>query len=171
MANKGGWKFRKPRGSRACTVCRLRKVRCDAETQMPCSNCISFGSDCRFPEPRRKKGSSNANNTSQPNSPVVQVGDRVNNLPMVSAYGGSIPTNNFSTIALNNTYNDGLNIPGSQAFQLQQSGHVNHLNNRVPHQHIMQQVQQMQPQVQQFPPMAQDHNGQQMQLQTQAQNE
>lgn len=170
MANKGGWKFRKPRGSRACTVCRLRKVRCDAETQMPCSNCISFGSDCRFPEPRRKKGSSNANNTSQPNSPVVQVGDRVNTLPMVSAYGGSIPTNNFSTIALNNTYNDGLNIPGSQAFQLQQSGHVNHLNNRVPHQHIMQQVQQMQPQVQQFPPMAQDHNGQQMQLQTQAQN-
>lgn len=163
MPNKGGWKFRKPRGSRACTVCRLRKVRCDAETQMPCSNCISFGSDCRFPEPRRKKGSNNATSTSQPNSPAVQLGDRVNNLPMVNAYGGSIPSNNFSTIALNNTYND-VNTPVPQTFQLPQAGQVNHLNNRVPHQHIMLQ------QVQQFSPMAQDHNIQQMQAQTQAQN-
>lgn len=52
---KRKWKTRKPRGSRACLVCRLRKVRCDAESQMPCTNCITFGCDCKIPESRRKR--------------------------------------------------------------------------------------------------------------------
>lgn len=48
-------KFRKPRGSRACQVCRMRKVRCDAELHIPCSNCITFDCECKFPELKRRK--------------------------------------------------------------------------------------------------------------------
>lgn len=49
-------KYKRPRGSRACTVCRARKVRCDAEIHIPCTNCITFGCECVLPE-TRKKGS------------------------------------------------------------------------------------------------------------------
>ncbi|CUM49135.1 uncharacterized protein AC631_01196 [Debaryomyces fabryi] len=167
MANKGGWKFRKPRGSRACTVCRLRKVRCDAETQMPCSNCISFGSDCRFPEPRRKKGSNIASNSPQPGSPSVQMDDRENHLPIVNTYGNSIQTNNYSTIGLHNTYNEGTNIPVPQSYQVQPGNQVNHLN-QMHHQHIL--PVQVQQQAQQFTPMVQDHNMQQIRPQAQNSN-
>lgn len=50
-------KYKKPRGARACFVCRLRKVRCDAETKMPCTNCVTFGCECKLPESRRKRTS------------------------------------------------------------------------------------------------------------------
>ncbi|OBA21799.1 hypothetical protein METBIDRAFT_39216 [Metschnikowia bicuspidata var. bicuspidata NRRL YB-4993] len=47
-------KYKRPRGSRACTVCRARKVRCDAEIRLPCTNCITFGCECLLPENKRK---------------------------------------------------------------------------------------------------------------------
>lgn len=49
-------KYKRPRGSRACKVCRARKVRCDAEIHIPCTNCITFGCECLLPE-TRKRGS------------------------------------------------------------------------------------------------------------------
>lgn len=51
-------KYKRPRGSRACTVCRARKVRCDAEIHIPCTNCITFGCTCVLPE-MKKRGSTN----------------------------------------------------------------------------------------------------------------
>lgn len=50
-------KYKRPRGSRACTVCRARKVRCDAEIHIPCTNCITFGCECVLPETKKKSGS------------------------------------------------------------------------------------------------------------------
>lgn len=50
-------KYKRPRGSRACVVCRSRKVRCDAEIHIPCTNCITFGCDCTLPE-AKKRGNS-----------------------------------------------------------------------------------------------------------------
>ncbi|KAG7665515.1 CTF1 [[Candida] subhashii] len=47
-------KYKRPRGSRACTVCRSRKVRCDAEIHIPCTNCITFGCDCILPEAKKR---------------------------------------------------------------------------------------------------------------------
>lgn len=47
-------KYKRPRGSRACTVCRARKVRCDAEIHIPCTNCITFGCDCVLPETKKR---------------------------------------------------------------------------------------------------------------------
>lgn len=50
-------KYKRPRGSRACQVCRSRKVRCDAEIHIPCTNCITFGCDCVLPEQKRRGSS------------------------------------------------------------------------------------------------------------------
>lgn len=47
-------KYKRPRSSRACMVCRTRKVRCDAEIHIPCTNCITFGCDCVLLENRKK---------------------------------------------------------------------------------------------------------------------
>lgn len=47
-------KYKRPRGSRACTVCRARKVRCDAEIHIPCTNCITFGCECVLPETKKR---------------------------------------------------------------------------------------------------------------------
>lgn len=47
-------KYKRPRGSRACTVCRARKVRCDAEIHIPCTNCITFGCTCVLPEMKKR---------------------------------------------------------------------------------------------------------------------
>lgn len=47
-------KYKRPRGSRACTVCRARKVRCDAEIHIPCTNCITFGCQCLLPESKKR---------------------------------------------------------------------------------------------------------------------
>lgn len=47
-------KYKRPRGLRACAVCRSRKVRCDAEMHIPCTNCITFGCDCVLPEAKRR---------------------------------------------------------------------------------------------------------------------
>lgn len=48
-------KYKRPRGSRACQVCRARKVRCDAEIHIPCTNCITFGCECLLPETRKRR--------------------------------------------------------------------------------------------------------------------
>ncbi len=50
-------KYKRPRGSRACIVCRSRKVRCDAEIHIPCTNCITFGCECTLAE-AKKRGNS-----------------------------------------------------------------------------------------------------------------
>lgn len=56
-------KYKRPRGSRACVVCRSRKVRCDAEIHIPCTNCITFGCDCELPASnKRGNGSVEAKN-------------------------------------------------------------------------------------------------------------
>ncbi|CAH6720061.1 putative cutinase transcription factor 1 alpha [[Candida] jaroonii] len=47
-------KYKRPRGSRACVVCRSRKVRCDAEIHIPCTNCITFGCDCVLPAAKKR---------------------------------------------------------------------------------------------------------------------
>ncbi|EGV60810.1 Transcriptional activator of fatty acid utilization [Yamadazyma tenuis] len=47
-------KYKRPRGSRACVVCRQRKVRCDAEIHIPCTNCITFGCDCELPMVKKR---------------------------------------------------------------------------------------------------------------------
>lgn len=49
-------KYKRPRGSIACSVCRSRKVRCDAAIHIPCTNCITFGCECTLPE-TKKRGS------------------------------------------------------------------------------------------------------------------
>lgn len=60
-------KYKRPRGSRACTVCRARKVRCDAEIHIPCTNCITFGCTCVLPE-MKKRGSGNDKSKRQASS-------------------------------------------------------------------------------------------------------
>lgn len=47
-------KYKRPRGSRACTICRARKVRCDAEIHIPCTNCITFACECVLPETKKR---------------------------------------------------------------------------------------------------------------------
>lgn len=47
-------KYKRPRGSRACFVCRSRKVRCDAEIHIPCTNCITFGCECVLPAAKKR---------------------------------------------------------------------------------------------------------------------
>lgn len=44
---------RKSRNARACTVCRLRKVRCDLEVKVPCTNCEWTGLVCKLAELKR----------------------------------------------------------------------------------------------------------------------
>lgn len=52
-------KFKRNRSSRACEVCHARKVRCDATLHIPCTNCLTFGCECRFPEPKERKNARN----------------------------------------------------------------------------------------------------------------
>ncbi|KAK9446407.1 fungal-specific transcription factor domain-containing protein, partial [Limtongia smithiae] len=46
--------FRRERAPRACEVCHSRKVRCDVTTQIPCTNCVAFGCECRIPSKRAR---------------------------------------------------------------------------------------------------------------------
>ncbi|KAJ7115968.1 fungal-specific transcription factor domain-containing protein [Mycena epipterygia] len=50
---------KKRRIQRACDVCRRKKIRCDG-AQMPagnrCSNCITYGFECSYVEPAKKRG-------------------------------------------------------------------------------------------------------------------
>ncbi|KAH3686102.1 hypothetical protein WICPIJ_002923, partial [Wickerhamomyces pijperi] len=48
-------RYKRNRSTRACEVCHSRKVRCDAVVHIPCTNCLTFGSECRFPEPKERK--------------------------------------------------------------------------------------------------------------------
>lgn len=69
-------KYKRPRGLRACQVCRARKVRCDAEIHIPCTNCITFGCECLLPE-TRKRGQATDTAKRRPN-PNQSVGDSIN---------------------------------------------------------------------------------------------
>ena len=40
-------------------MCRSRKVRCDAEIHIPCTNCITFGCECVLPEAKKRGHSHN----------------------------------------------------------------------------------------------------------------
>lgn len=102
--NSGTWKFRKPRGSRACEVCRYRKVRCNAETQMPCSNCKAFGCECKFPELKKRRRYSgpikNSNDflTNRVNEQLEQE-KRLNNFyPQQISYNYSLPQNQGQSV-------------------------------------------------------------------------
>ncbi|ODV77303.1 uncharacterized protein CANTADRAFT_23433 [Suhomyces tanzawaensis NRRL Y-17324] len=46
---------KRQRSSRACSVCRARKIRCDSDKKFPCTNCVTFNCECTFPEPKRPK--------------------------------------------------------------------------------------------------------------------
>lgn len=48
-------KVKKLRSTRACVSCRIRKIRCDAQERIPCSNCAPLGSTCKFVEPKSRK--------------------------------------------------------------------------------------------------------------------
>lgn len=58
-------KYKRPRGSRACVVCRSRKVRCDAEIHIPCTNCITFGCECTVPEAKKRGNASSSSDSSR----------------------------------------------------------------------------------------------------------
>lgn len=72
-------KYKRPRGSRACVVCRSRKVRCDAEIHVPCTNCITFGCECTLPE-AKKRGNASA---SEPKSKRKHI-QADNDVPMAN---------------------------------------------------------------------------------------
>lgn len=103
-ANSGTWKFRKPRGSRACEVCRYRKVRCNAETQMPCSNCKAFGCECKFPELKKRRRYSgpikNSNDflTNRVNEQLEQEKRLNSYYPQQLPYNYSLPTGQNLTV-------------------------------------------------------------------------
>lgn len=63
-------KYKRPRGSRACVVCRSRKVRCDAEIHIPCTNCITFGCECTLPE-AKKRGNASAESKAKRRQPTA----------------------------------------------------------------------------------------------------
>ncbi|KAI8142018.1 hypothetical protein BJV82DRAFT_157156 [Fennellomyces sp. T-0311] len=44
------------RGRRSCNACRQRRMKCDADTILPCSRCKHFGVECHF---RNEKGPTN----------------------------------------------------------------------------------------------------------------
>ncbi|ODV98056.1 hypothetical protein PACTADRAFT_47878 [Pachysolen tannophilus NRRL Y-2460] len=48
-------KYKRPRTLRACETCHSRKVKCDALLRTPCSNCISFGCECKLPDLKRTR--------------------------------------------------------------------------------------------------------------------
>ncbi|KAL5033739.1 hypothetical protein RTP6_001665 [Batrachochytrium dendrobatidis] len=48
--------FKKQRSSKACDKCNKRKVKCDAEKYIPCSNCVKSGSVCLRSRPLKKRG-------------------------------------------------------------------------------------------------------------------
>lgn len=79
-------KYKRPRGSRACTVCRSRKVRCDAEIHIPCTNCITFGCECSLPEAKKR-----GNGSSEPKSKRRKVDEE----EALDDDDGSSPENSF----------------------------------------------------------------------------
>lgn len=87
-------KYKRPRGSRACTVCRARKVRCDAEIHIPCTNCITFGCDCVLPE-TKKRNSSRVN--SRKESPQAQELPNTNKSTYNSSQNPIVDEKNYPT--------------------------------------------------------------------------
>ncbi|KAH3687386.1 hypothetical protein WICPIJ_001663 [Wickerhamomyces pijperi] len=71
-------KFKRNRSARACQVCHKRKARCDAMIHIPCTNCLTFGSECTFAEqkPRKKAKESPTDLSPENNQPSESVPDR-----------------------------------------------------------------------------------------------
>lgn len=80
-------KYKRPRGLRACAVCRSRKVRCDAEMHIPCTNCITFGCECVLPEAKRrghsKRKEVERTTTPAPATPLVPLPSHKYSLPLL----------------------------------------------------------------------------------------
>ncbi|CDR38827.1 CYFA0S02e06480g1_1 [Cyberlindnera fabianii] len=68
-------KYKRNRSSRACEVCHSRKVRCDATIHIPCTNCLTFGCECRFPEPKERKNARNKKSTESSSNSSSNDGD------------------------------------------------------------------------------------------------
>ncbi|KAI8584047.1 hypothetical protein K450DRAFT_66048 [Umbelopsis ramanniana AG] len=47
---------RRSRVSRACDICRRKKIRCDVDVNFPCSTCVQSSWECTFKEQARKRG-------------------------------------------------------------------------------------------------------------------
>lgn len=100
-------KYKRPRGSRACTVCRSRKVRCDAEIHIPCTNCITFGCDCILPE-AKKRGNQSAESKAK-RQKTQQQKDNKSTLSNASKKKSTTSTNgNTSPISTNGDENGTL---------------------------------------------------------------
>lgn len=78
-------KYKRPRGSRACVVCRSRKVRCDAEIHIPCTNCITFGCECTLPEAKKRGNSTTSDARNKRKQPTSIAGQPGNELTQMSA--------------------------------------------------------------------------------------
>lgn len=135
-------KYKRPRGSRACSVCRSRKVRCDAEIHIPCTNCITFGCECVLPE-AKKRGSSGGdsklkrkqpvgydsdniataalllNSTDKPEKPA-QLGQSATSEPLINISQVSVPPSLTSTYKSGHNYTAAnrsiLTFVGSSSF-------------------------------------------------------
>lgn len=84
-------KYKRPRGSRACVVCRSRKVRCDAEIHIPCTNCITFGCECQLPEVKKRGsggGESKAKRSKSGDSDSVATGSAIAGAGKSNEHGG-----------------------------------------------------------------------------------
>lgn len=68
-------KYKRPRGLRACLVCRSRKVRCDAEIHIPCTNCITFGCECTLPEAKKRGNASAESKAKRKQSLAIELAD------------------------------------------------------------------------------------------------
>ncbi|KAI9260688.1 fungal-specific transcription factor domain-containing protein [Phascolomyces articulosus] len=56
ISKQNNTKTKSDRNSKSCDNCRKRKVRCNANIQMPCSGCEKDGVECRFVSTRKKMG-------------------------------------------------------------------------------------------------------------------
>ncbi|CCH44497.1 Cutinase transcription factor 1 alpha [Wickerhamomyces ciferrii] len=91
-AKKYSVKFKRSRSTRACEVCHSRKVRCDAMIHIPCTNCLTFGCECKFPEPKvRKNAKKNKNDPKQ----------NVNNQSISTPFNAQLSSSSSNSIPLN----------------------------------------------------------------------
>ncbi|KAK6464275.1 fungal-specific transcription factor domain-containing protein [Scheffersomyces coipomensis] len=103
-------KYKRPRGSRACTVCRSRKVRCDAEIHIPCTNCITFGCDCILPEAKKRGNTSNESKNKRKQTSAI-TSDSNNNIDS----DNDIKSDLLSHQNNNNSYQNSNNSSSSSA--------------------------------------------------------
>jgi len=92
-------KFKRSRSSRACEVCHSRKVRCDAMIHIPCTNCLTFGCECKFPEPKIRKNAKKKKEVDDNNNIIENKDSTANGkLKTESLNSSSIPSSAGSSI-------------------------------------------------------------------------